>query len=880
MNFTLVSDPKNKVASACVTVKVGHYQDPDNFNGLAHFLEHMLFMGSKNYPAENHYFNFINNHGGSSNAYTAKERTCYFFDVMAEYFEEALRIFSRFFIDPLLKENAVDREVNAVNSEHSKNLNSDPWRVNGVIRAITCNGHPQSKFGTGNLDTLQKPGLHNALRKFHNTYYTAGMMNVVLYWNKPLDVLERLAKELFAKVPEHSVEILKPSTDLFPKRESYLSVKMIPVAKTNSLYIIWPISTTRENYKSDPIGYLLHLMDFEGGVPKELKNKQWINNVMCYVIDEDDEYEQVTIYMTLTDSGLEHVNDIVDIVERYLGVIRQKGIEEWIFGEHQQINQLNFDYMDKMKPIDYVVNICNNMFKYPIEDYLRGPYRCDEYDPIILNRILDQMIPSNGLIIVSSPQFSHQELTRKEKWYGVIYDVGEENNHPVFTESSEGPSTQLNLPDKNPYIPESLDIISGSSVPVQLIDINRDLWYQLDTKFKNPWVIFGAVITNDIIGKSTRNIVACDLWVSVLADRLSIPSYYAGLCNSYYSLRIGSDKLILTFEAYTDCILRLVQQVVQMMQKVNVTHHDFQLAKSKYDTSLNQLLNAPPHSQASGLLNEKIIEGYHSLMNIRREFARITIEDVQQVGSYLMDGCQIKYLVQGNITPQNAQLLTEQLSPFQATRTCQDNLALLTLDPGKGVRYLRKPYNGNENNIAVHMFFEVGIIKKGITTEWDTLMVLLMLTELIAKEKFFNELRTKRQTGYIVRSFISSFSSQLDTLYGLSFVIQTGAYDKKEVEKRMTNFIRGYLSKHIAGMSESKFRKFTITLIKQLMVDTNNLTEEFEINFGEILKNSFMFDYKKTLIERLRVLELHELQEFYQQYFGTQHKLRIGIISA
>lgn len=879
MNVTLVSDPKNKVASACVIVKVGHYQDPDDFNGLAHFLEHMLFMGSTNYPKENHYFNFINDHGGSSNAYTAKERTCYFFDVMAEYFEEALQIFSRFFIDPLLKEDAVNREINAVNSEHSKNINSDPWRLNGVIRELVQKGHPQSKFGTGNLETLQKPGLYAALRQFHDKYYAANMMNLVVYWNQPVGEMAELAKRLFSAVPNHPVEVPRGDGNPFPQRDSYLKARLIPVAKTNMVSIVWPIRNTHEYYRSDPVGYVLHLLDFEGGVPQELKNRQWVNNVMCYVMDEDDGFEYVTINATLTDEGLANVDDVVSVIEDYLHTVRQKGIEEWMFEEHGQINQLNFDYMDKTRPIDYVVTLGNNMFRYPAEDYIRGPYRCDQYDPQVMSHVLDQMIPSNGIILVSSQQFTSQELQRREKWYGVIYDVEEADNRPVFTDSSEE-HRHLSLPDKNPYIPQSLEVIPGVTAPVQLIDINRNLWYQLDTKFKNPWIIFGAVISNDYVGKSTKNIVACDLWVSVLADRLSVASYYAGLCNSYYSLRIGSDKLILTFEAYSDCILRLMQQVVGMMQKINVTQRDFNLVKSKYETSIYQLLNAAPHSQASELLNEKIIKGYHSLKAIQKAFREITIEDVQKVGSNLLDACQIQYLVQGNVTPEGAQELIEQLSPFQSKRDCVDNLELMPLEPGRGLRYVRKPHNESEDNIAVHMFFEVDIIKKGITPDWETLMALLMLTELVAKEKFFNELRTKRQTGYIVRTFTSAFSSKVDTLYGLSFVIQTGAFDRKEVEKRMMHFVKNHLSHYIRGLSENKFHKYVATLIKQLMVDPTNLAEEFEINFGEIMKNSYMFDYKKTLIERLRVLELSELQEFYQQYFGTQHKLRISVISA
>jgi len=45
-------------------VHVGHFSDPDGIPGLAHFCEHMLFLGTKKYPDEASYSNFLSAHGG------------------------------------------------------------------------------------------------------------------------------------------------------------------------------------------------------------------------------------------------------------------------------------------------------------------------------------------------------------------------------------------------------------------------------------------------------------------------------------------------------------------------------------------------------------------------------------------------------------------------------------------------------------------------------------------------------------------------------------------------------------------------------------------------------------------------------------------------
>jgi insulysin len=71
-------------------------------------------------------------HGGHSNAFTAAEHTNFHFDVSADYLDEALARFAQFFICPLLSADATSREINAVDSENSKNLTMDIWRMNQV----------------------------------------------------------------------------------------------------------------------------------------------------------------------------------------------------------------------------------------------------------------------------------------------------------------------------------------------------------------------------------------------------------------------------------------------------------------------------------------------------------------------------------------------------------------------------------------------------------------------------------------------------------------------------------------------------------------------------------------------------------------------------
>ena len=128
LKVLLVSDPKADKSAASLSVYRGSFDDPLDRPGLAHFLEHMLFIGTEKYPESDGYFSYIQTNGGSSNAYTASEVTSYFFDVKPESFREGLDRFAQFFIGPLLQKEYVEREKNAVHSEYQLQIKEDGCR--------------------------------------------------------------------------------------------------------------------------------------------------------------------------------------------------------------------------------------------------------------------------------------------------------------------------------------------------------------------------------------------------------------------------------------------------------------------------------------------------------------------------------------------------------------------------------------------------------------------------------------------------------------------------------------------------------------------------------------------------------------------------------
>ena len=143
LRVLLISNNETSTAGAAMDVHSGFYQD--TLPGIAHFCEHMLFLGTEKYPEEGSYSQFLISNGGIWNAFTRPEYTIYFFSVNSEKLMEAADIFAQFFIAPLFTESAVNREINAVNSEYELTKGIPDWYFISIMQAVADPGSEYSR---------------------------------------------------------------------------------------------------------------------------------------------------------------------------------------------------------------------------------------------------------------------------------------------------------------------------------------------------------------------------------------------------------------------------------------------------------------------------------------------------------------------------------------------------------------------------------------------------------------------------------------------------------------------------------------------------------------------------------------------------------------
>jgi insulysin len=209
MQVLLVSDPETDKSAAALAVYRGSFHEPNDRPGLAHFLEHMLFIGTGKYPEVDTFQQFITGNGGSSNAYTALDHTNYFFDIQNSGFPEGLDRFAHFFIDPLLSPEYVEREKNAVHSEYQMQIKDDGWRGYSVSKRALNPEHPGHRFTIGSLDTLAGD-VGDDLQQFFEKHYSADQMGLAILSDRSLDDLEALVRPLFGQVVNKDAGPLYP----------------------------------------------------------------------------------------------------------------------------------------------------------------------------------------------------------------------------------------------------------------------------------------------------------------------------------------------------------------------------------------------------------------------------------------------------------------------------------------------------------------------------------------------------------------------------------------------------------------------------------------------------------------------------------------------
>ena len=404
LQMCLISDPDADMSAAAMDVHVGYMSDPDDIPGIAHLCEHMLFLGTEKYDKENDFDKFIRDHAGDSNASTKFLNTMYHFDVNPEYLADALDRFAQFFICPLFMESAIEREVNAVNSEHERKTTDESRRIEYAERATMSPCHPFCKFPTGNKDTLlnipQTRGqcIRDELLKFYDKYYSSNIMALAVLGKESLDELEQMTVPLFGKIKDKDLTIPIWRDNPIREEDTKVETCVMPITDIDRLTLTWPI----EEYRSYPSQYLCYLFNQEGhgSLKYELRKKGWIVSLYGF------EYGPLgfsffVVKVGLTKHGMEHTVDIITNIFQYINMLKRNGTQKWIWDQRTQMQDLHFCFMDIIDPVECTKSLASNLQAISTNpnvtsrNFIRYAFVNDEYQPDLVDKLIEKLNPEN-----------------------------------------------------------------------------------------------------------------------------------------------------------------------------------------------------------------------------------------------------------------------------------------------------------------------------------------------------------------------------------------------------------------------------------------------------------------------------------------------------
>ena len=826
IKYCLINDDTVNQSSVCISVGVGSLMDPLDNQGLAHFLEHMLFLGNNKYKKENFFDAHLKSFNGYSNAYTDTFETVYYFTCMNSGLEIALDCFSHFFIDPLFDKDSVSREINAINSEHQKNINSEYWRFKQIIFNLSKKDAGINKFATGSFNTFSS-NVREVMIKFYNNYYTSNNLTITIISNEKINKLEKYIK-FFEKIPfkkHKKIQINKP----FYEKKTF-KYQIIPLTDINKIIIVTEIDLPIFHWK-DSFQYIISNL-FNDKNKKSLHyyliKKNLISSINSYVIDEG---------FILIEFNLININDIYKVINyyhNYLIYLQNMSSQKWleIYNLNINENKLLFNYSSKKDTIDLIIEISNNLHYYPIKYFYVGDNLIIEKNfDIVYKKIKKTLLSLSNpnILFISQNKLSKNinsliESNYKIEYFPIIYKNKFKNKNINF-----------DIISKSPYFDDKPTILNLKDMKKPIL-LDSKIWYQSVKQFNEP-LVYSIIQFYD----NKLNILEHYMKIAIQLKIINIYiDYYFSLekrigYNIY--LKIGNNNCIyLYISGLNNKYNFFVKKFYEMLDNLKIDEFIFNSVIVKLKDSYKLFLKKNPWKFLDYL--ESLDNNFISFsINQRAQYLeKIKFNHIKKINFYKELPCQI--FITGNIS--NDIILKDLLN---------QNLHMKILLLNKLIKSNNWIHpNKNEKENCINVKFNIGKFNPDNN-------ILLLIIKTIMEQQFYYELRTKQQCGYLVSCYIDKKGNY----YYLSQKIQSTLSTKKLLEKILI-FNKNFSIKNI---DLDQWKK----TIKNILLEKNeNTYQVFSEFLHEILTQKYLFNRKDLLLSKLELVTKEKLDIFYKKY--------------
>ncbi len=823
--------------------------------GLAHLLEHMLFLGSEQFPEPNGINQFISQQGGNINAWTGTEFTSFHFDIHQSGLQEALERFIDMFISPLLLPTMVEKEIEAIDAEFLLKQKDD-LRCLYQVHKETCNpAHPFSQFSVGNKQTFSPFSagqLADKLREFHHQRYVAH--NLCLCVISPFSE-EEISQWLLPLLSRFSS--LEPTNSLsFPPLylTSQLGVRIDiqPIMAARRLILTFALPGMDQYYRAKPTHLISHILgdEGEGSLLQYLKGQNWVTNLSAGGGISGTNFKDFNVNMQLTELGTEHVDDIIEAVFYNLKLIKTEGLELWRLEEKQALLNLARDFSDQGKLLDEANHLSGNMFSYPIEHVCVADFMLDQPDIELIKAVLDHFSPQNMRI-----KYINQavETTTQAQFYHTPYKVSEISESQLQGYKKPAVIEQITLPKRNPYITQETRLQPKNNQyahPVKLIEEpNMGFWFGQDHKFNQPKGDCFISFDCDAVTSGIEAVTYKRLWVALIQESLVKTYYRAGIAGLNYHIYPHQGGFSLHTNGFSQQQLAFCSELFEQIHTLdNFSEYFEQVRHKQWQALQNSLLNKPINRLFTRLsvLMQRHAHAHSDMVGL---LDHATLDHVSSVKERLLNKYHLEVLVHGDWSPESATAFGHQLHSHMQGFPAAGKLSRDVADIRSGHFHLHQ-VSSHHSDSAIAIY-----LQGATASDKDTALMILM--EQLLSGPFFNELRTNRQLGYLVGTGYVPFNQHP----GMVLYIQSPTAPIETLFKEITGFIESH-SKSLLN-AQNYFEQVKQGVIKQLREKDTNLSMKSQRLWVALgTSEGADFQREKRLIAALNAISFEQICRF------------------
>ena len=856
LDVLLISDPKATHSAASIAVGVGYYQDPIEFAGLSHLLEHTVLLGSTNFPTQGQYKTLIDHNSGWSNATTTDLITYFRFQVESSAFEQALTRLSDLIASPILSDTFIESEVSAVDAEFKVSAKND-WRASVEVLKKTVNqSHPFSKFSTGDANTLRVgSSLTEALKNHHATYYVAQNMRLAIVSPQSLLALKHLVTQRFSKIASGKLMHSPPTQPLYTEGTLPNQVSVAVFSNSQSIDLRFLVPATHTRYKDKSPQFLAHLISHqgEGSIYRHLANEGLATSLSANTQDSLD-HSVFNVYIKLTEHGLRNTDVVTRAVLSYVQMLKETNQShiQRAFGEFEAINSLKHAYPTAKDPADEVAKISWDMFHYPKEDVLNHEKTSSGFSYSQFSNYLSNLCVDKLSILISDSRTSTASI---EPRYNIGYKVAPLSERQIHHLKQNEVIASLHLPETNPYIAKlALNSVwrQNSSSTNEHQELGIKTWSTFNTSFAQPKAAITLRGYYSLEKNTPINGAVFDLLAEAFSKTTNSSRYNASLAGIDTEISTHFQGMTIKTNGFSEKSGAYVKFLLEQWATLEISEPEFKTLKSQLQKHYDERLSGRAFRVANGAVYEELTSHQYSDETLLQALIRLDYTVFSETLSKLQEKLQFELSIVGEYPETLGSDITTYIrhsfdKKLASTVKIEPKISNTTT-----ALFARRLSLKTSDSVTVYHLLGKGKSEKLRANWWFTRYWLAPL--------YYDHMRTSHKLGYVAHINLMP----VHHAPGISLVNQSSTASAETVRAHMRSFLT-LQAEALSQMTDAEYQKIKGLAVVTLSTPAKSISELSEQINNDIANHQFGMGARKQVITALSEMELKDFQQFFRE---------------